>query len=112
MAETSGIIMTDNEYNYPTVKQGSKAILVFTAAIICRMMVFGATNELNAALAALLTALTGTHTVLVIGGGFNNSRWASPQVPGVTETTKITETKTVADTSSLAQDKIITDSKV
>lgn len=91
----------DNEYNYPTVKRGANTLLIFTGAIVTRILIFGATNELVAALGALLTAVSATHAVLVMGGGFNNSRWASPPA-GMTEET--TTKKTVAPAIAAAQD--------
>jgi hypothetical protein len=84
------------EYDFPTVRTGSKALLLMASVVICRILLNGATANTVDALKAILTAVGATHGLLVLGGGFINSRYARSK-DAVEET--VTTTRTVAPAS-------------
>jgi hypothetical protein len=63
------------EHEYPTVRMGSYAILVFLVAVYIRSLVFSTDTELTKMADSLLYALATTHAILVAGSSFINSKW-------------------------------------
>lgn len=83
------------EYDFPTVRKGSYFLCLLASLIAVSSIVHGWTGESASALAATLTALTGTHATLVLGGSFNNSTLSRPRDNISQETTTTNTVKTV-----------------
>ena len=88
--------MASSEYDFPTVRTGSLWLLAFTGFCVARGLYWGWTNYSVQALQAILAALAGTHTVLVLGKGFIRSKWGD-QASGMVEETTTVKKVTPAD---------------
>lgn len=88
------------EFDFPTVRRGSYLLFFTLGLIVTAVLTKGPDRELSDMFAACLTAIGATHALLVLGGGFLNSKLAAPK-ESIEET--VTTTRTVAPAATPAK---------